>query len=694
MTSGSGAPSAVLIHKLLDRLGLATPLIVLLAALGVILPFYLLQARPLTEANARLQQSQVAERVILQFTALVNQIDSLLLTMKQWGRDGRIHIDAPEAFNGLMIPVIGQQGLISSVHLASDAGREIMLLKTADGWKNRLSDLPKTGKRHHWLSWRDARTPLGDEWREQDYDMRQRPWFTGALERSEEEHLSWTVPYLFATTQEPGITASTGWTDPESGVRYVVAFDVLLMDMSRLTTQIKYGLRGQVALLTADGKILGLPHDERFKDDAAIRKAVLQKPEDLGLHLLSEAWRLANPAAEQQLFTIGEKIRGNGAWQIGLHRLPVHQQQFQVATLAPVSDIEILSDELVAVLIGVMTAIALLAMLAAFHRVSLVRRPIAQAFAELENSHRHVQAQTARRTLVANIAARLQQAHTPQQLAQTLLSELATPLAVGQALFCLWDEERQQLSALARYGGIGQTIGEIAQASAPLLQQCALTRQELILEHPENEYFYIHSGLGDMPPQAVLIQPVEHGGRLFAILELAIQRLPGSEDRTLLSDLQPIVAMSLDILLRAARTTELLTLTSAAEERSRMILEAVNSAILGLDAVGTITFVNRAALELLGTTETATIGQPLHGWIRAAHPEGEQTDLAQCHILETLRDGQPRAQDQGIFWTASGVALPVSYSTTAILRDHQVIGAVLVFQKTTAPLPQSRESHP
>ncbi|MBF0214878.1 MAG: hypothetical protein HQM00_15175, partial [Magnetococcales bacterium] len=161
--------------------------------------------------------------------------------------------------------------------------------------------------------------------------------------------------------------------------------------------------------------------------DEAIRKAVLQKPEDLGLTVLSTALQQSDREANHQLLTVAHPESGEN-WQVGLHHLPVHQQGFRVATLAPESDSQTISGQLVAVLIGVMGAIAAVAMVAAFSLVNAVRRPITRAFAELAASHINIEARTVRRTLVSKIAAQLQQAHTPAQLAQILLSELAGPL--------------------------------------------------------------------------------------------------------------------------------------------------------------------------------------------------------------------------------------------------------------------------
>jgi len=140
--------------------------------------------------------------------------------MQQWAREGMLDIEQPRAFNRLMIPVLQQRNIVSSIHLATDEGRELLLLQTPTGWRNRLTDVPRHGKRQHWLSFADARTPTTEEWLEQDYDPRQRPWFAEALVTPENQ-IHWTSPYMFKTTGEPGITAVIRWHEPASGRRWI-----------------------------------------------------------------------------------------------------------------------------------------------------------------------------------------------------------------------------------------------------------------------------------------------------------------------------------------------------------------------------------------------------------------------------------------------------------------------------------------
>ncbi len=691
-TEEAGAPpgnrTASHIARLLNRLNWLAPLIVLLASLTVAVSLYLLQARPLADAVALTRQHNAAEQVVAKTENMVGQVERILLTFHEWSRDGLTNLDDPGAFNRLMIPVIQQRSIVSSIHLADDSGREILLLKVPDGWKNRITDVPKKGKQQHWLLWHEDRSAKGDEWKEQDYDPRKRPWFSGAM-ATPESQVYWTAPYIFQSTKDPGITASLRWTDKKTGRQLVVAFDVMLTDLSRFTTRLTFGNHGQVALLTADNKLLGLPHHENFNNDEALKKALLQEPGELGLTALAGALRLnaEAPSGPRDTLRIPAQVGGGEEdWIASVFTLPVRNQTFRIATLAPESDFDAVSGKLASILSGLMILISIAALIAARGMVGAVRRPITALIDKMQADTAQIENQAARRTVLRDITQHLQQALTPRELAQTLLSELAPRLHLGQALFCLWDEEAGKLRATVRYGGPGATPETILAADVcqgNLLAQCAADRQPILIDSPGPAYFRVQSGLGDCPPAAILILPLCYAGRLFAVLEVAGLHGFSDDHRQLLAELEPTVAMSLDILLRAESTAELLASTALAEERSRLILSSVGDGIWGMDSHGVTTFVNKAALEMLGFDETDVIGKRMHDLVHQRYPDGRTFPLERCAMFRTGQDGQPRTVDDEVLWRKDGVALPVEYSTTAIHRQNEVIGVVVVFRDIT-----------
>jgi hypothetical protein len=211
-----------------------------------------------------------------------------VLTARQWGELGLFDHNDVRPFHRLFRPVLAGDEATSSLLFAEDTGREFLLLQRPDGlWFNRITDIPAWGGHQRTLVWRDERGVLAEEATQLDYDPRVRPWFEEAMRLSQDRTgVAWTPPYLFFTTKDPGITASTRWRDPRTGREQVLAVDVMLLDLSLFTIPLRVAENGMAAVLTRDGRLLGLPRDARFRNADDIRRFVLQTPREAGLPLL------------------------------------------------------------------------------------------------------------------------------------------------------------------------------------------------------------------------------------------------------------------------------------------------------------------------------------------------------------------------------------------------------------------------
>ncbi|WP_153111239.1 PAS domain S-box protein [Propionivibrio limicola] len=683
--------SATRLHRLLNRLGWMIPLIVVVAILGVGAGFYLLQAKPLARANALAREQVVAEDVKARLASMIGQIERGLLTTQEWALEGVLAVDEPEQFNRLLIPLIGKWP-IDGVWLVDDGDRALSLQKTTSGWANRLSGIPGTGRQYRWLRWIDANSLISDEWKEDDWNPREQPWYMGVMALPEMEAF-WSAPEILAAGNEPTMAVSVRWRDGRTGRKWVLAFSVDLIELSRFTSQLGIGEHGQVALLTADGRVLGLPRHRAFESDDSIRKSILQQPTALGLPVLEQAFqldmkrKLAGVNGGHHVAVVPPDESGDGKeWLVSVQPFVVHNQSFRLVTMAPTGGFAAVSMQLGAALVTVMLVIGVLAATVSRFTVVAVRRPLTGLFASIERDRMEAEHQVERRNIVAAITSRMQRALNPQELAVALLSELAPRLELGQAIFCLWDDDAEELRIAASYADGGGVIEDMPLAGGALLWQCAKDRTPTVIHDPGPDYLRIRSGLGDMVPATVVIQPVQYGGRLFAVVELAGLRDFTENDRLLLADLEPIIAMNLDILLRAERTASLLVQTNADDERNRLILAAVGDGIWGMDVEGRTTFVNRTALELLGYTEDEVVGRNMHELIHARYPDGRSFPPEECPMRLTAGDGVLRTVDSEVFWHKNGRAIPVEYSTTALHHDGQIVGVVVVFRDISGRL--------
>lgn len=216
-------------------------------------------------------------------------------------------------------------------------------------------------------------------------------------------------------------------------------------------------------------------------------------------------------------------------------------------------------------------AMALLSVLLLLLSGLTIRRKIMAALEAAEASQRQAAVQAQQRARFSALSASLQQAQSPEELARQLLSGLAPVLPAQQGLCCFWDEGRQSLAAVARYGAEGASPAAVLECQpriGPMLLEAARLRRAIVIAKPGPGYLRIASGLGDAEPAELRIQPIEHRGRLFAVLELASLQPLDEAARALLDEIAPVFAMCLDILQRAEHSEALL-------EQARVALAAM-----------------------------------------------------------------------------------------------------------------------
>jgi signal transduction histidine kinase/CheY-like chemotaxis protein/HAMP domain-containing protein len=105
-----------------------------------------------------------------------------------------------------------------------------------------------------------------------------------------------------------------------------------------------------------------------------------------------------------------------------------------------------------------------------------------------------------------------------------ILSELAPVVSAQQAVFYFLDANRElpQLTLLASYADRGQSaIGRTLGLGEGLVGQCALEKQKIHITGAPPNYIRISSGLGEAPPQSIIVLPVVFEGQVKGVLELA-----------------------------------------------------------------------------------------------------------------------------------------------------------------------------
>lgn len=119
-------------------------------------------------------------------------------------------------------------------------------------------------------------------------------------------------------------------------------------------------------------------------------------------------------------------------------------------------------------------------------------------------------------------------------------------------------------------------------------------------------------------------------------------------------------------------------------EQVRLLMDATEEGIYGVDTNGNCTFINRAALLMLGYRRPEDLlGRNLHELIHHTHPDGRHYPREQSRVwLATLAAETAHTEDE-VHWRADGTSFPVEYWSRPIWRDGQLAGTVVSFVDIT-----------
>jgi two-component system cell cycle sensor histidine kinase/response regulator CckA len=179
-------------------------------------------------------------------------------------------------------------------------------------------------------------------------------------------------------------------------------------------------------------------------------------------------------------------------------------------------------------------------------------------------------------------------------------------------------------------------------------------------------------GRGEPIPFIVL---AEHGDEKRAAAMLRTGALDYlMKDGALLELLPPVVRRAVEHLDRSKLLQEAEIAYEHLRRHYEMILHAAGEGICGLDLNGRITFVNPAALRMLGYELQELLGADLAQLAErpVAGANGRVRDAIAANTTF-------RSHDQ-VFWRKEGSCFPIEFTTTPMRPDNRQIGSVFVFK--------------
>ncbi|MDE0984346.1 MAG: cache domain-containing protein [Yoonia sp.] len=94
------------------------------------------------------------------------------------------------------------------------------------------------------------------------YDARTRPWY---IEASAVGSRIWTDPYIFFSSQQPGITVAAPVVFPNGALQGVIGVDIEISDISGFLSDLRVGDNGAALILNQDGSVLAHPDPDQIK---------------------------------------------------------------------------------------------------------------------------------------------------------------------------------------------------------------------------------------------------------------------------------------------------------------------------------------------------------------------------------------------------------------------------------------------
>ncbi|MBS2034985.1 GAF domain-containing protein [bacterium] len=208
---------------------------------------------------------------------------------------------------------------------------------------------------------------------------------------------------------------------------------------------------------------------------------------------------------------------------------------------------------------------------------------IARSLERYRRASEEAERQRALKTQIAEIAAALHHAETPESFANCLLSRLVPLVEGGYGAFYCAQEQESELVCWGTYGGCPGRLERFAPGQG-LVGQCQVEKKLLVLSDLPAGYVKIASGSGEAQPRSLILMPVLSDGKTLAVVELAAFQKPTPAQVESLEAAASTVCLNLEILQRNLRAQKLAQELQAYQTSLRFSQEQAERILFAEDA--------------------------------------------------------------------------------------------------------------
>ena len=119
------------------------------------------------------------------------------------------------------------------------------------------------------------------------------------------------------------------------------------------------------------------------------------------------------------------------------------------------------------------------------------------------------------------------------------------------------------------------------------------------------------------------------------------------------------------------------------EEKNRLVLENIEEGIFGVNLDGQVIFINPSACSILGYQNDELIDGQIHTIIHHTRKDGSDYPVEECPMRKAYTTRQTFHINDEILWKKDGSSIDVIYTSTPIIKENDIVGAVITFRDVT-----------
>jgi diguanylate cyclase (GGDEF)-like protein len=299
----------------------------LVALQGIAIIALLLAARSNTSAlqleNASIVMGHVSESVLERTQRFLAPAEQAARVLNGLMRRETIKSGTP-AFEELLLEKLQAVPQLTGLYFGGKDGSFVFAKREALGFTVKQIEISKQGRKVTLRNFdQNAAFISSVKTKDDGFDPRTRPWYRDALDR---QTLIWTDPYVFFSSQRPGISTALQVLNTQGEIVGVVGVDIEILVLSKFIGQIPTSQNGAAFIVTKEGDVVGMPN---LANKIQPTSQNLPKLSEIGSQSALELQKLVPNQRKLQDYKVGNQewvgliqpllINQDVDWLLGIH---------------------------------------------------------------------------------------------------------------------------------------------------------------------------------------------------------------------------------------------------------------------------------------------------------------------------------------------------------------------------------------